>query len=1041
RASNGQDGVITVTTGTSASPTYTLSNSGTVLDFSVTSDASGVIVFDFSRSNNSLAGSISATFNAMSITPPSGPQATIHSFTASPEQFTEGTDVTLSWDVSDADSVSINQGIGAVAASGSLVVRPSDTTTWTLTATRGGNQVTAQATATNTSLGEIHVYLLGGQSNMQGIARSSKLPPELLSIPEIRLYAAGTAVSSNIANQWVTLRPPGSNGNEFGPEIGIGERLRDLRPGTPIALIKYADGGTSLELGWKPGANAADTANWGPQFTGFVNTVSNGLAALEAEGWQPVIHGMCWQQGEQDAKDGLNVAESSTSADDYGANLAHFVSRIREQFAPYAAPEGIRFVPGQVLPYAPDGGDVQARFPGRDLVRQAILDADEGSGATHSIPNTQSVPTNSVGYPTHAQEVDGHRDTDEVHLNATAQLKLGRSMANALLGLGQRPNIVIFLVDDMGVHDTSVPFLLDGADQPVSYNFNNFYQTPNMETLAATGMRFTTAYAQTVCSPTRCGLLTGRTSARHGVTDWVGANDPGSPTNWRISGLPTSEATLPRQLQSIGYRTIHCGKAHFGNSSKNVLDYGFDVNIAGNEKGQPARYIGAGGYGVPGLDAYDSSSVYLTKALTLEASSAIQNAVNEGQPFFLNMSFYAVHTPFTTNPDATGDYSGAVGGSGGNHAKFATMIEGMDIAVGEIRQKLIDLGVAEDTLIIFLGDNGSDSPATTQDGLPSAPFNDWPMRGKKASKWEGGARVPFIATWAVPDAGNPLQQTLPIPANSIETDIVTTWDIPATLLDLAGLPAPADFGEDSHSLLLYLSGTPGTHRPQEIVVHYPHEHRSDFFSWIRQDDLKLIYNFENNTHELYNLATDPTESTNLAASQPETAMALARRLAQKLDAEWGPAGILLPTISSIAPAGNVVSIPNNSGIDLDSDGIDDRDEDPNLNGLVDAGETNPDNDNSDGDNATDGEEAQLGTEPLDPNSFFFLRGVPQLDGSINLIWPSQPGASFEIRSSPDLSDWSTVVDPDVPAANPGNMTTYMVPATASPRKFYRIVLK
>jgi hypothetical protein len=291
------------------------------------------------------------------------------------------------------------------------------------------------------------------------------------------------------------------------------------------------------------------------------------------------------------------------------------------------------------------------------------------------------------------------------------------------------------------------------------------------------------------------------------------------------------------------------------------------------------------------------------------------------------------------------------------------------------------------------------------------------------------------------DASNPFQQALPIAANSLETDVVTSWDIPATLLDLVDLPIPPDFGEDSHSLLPYLAGTSGTHRPQEIVLHYPHEHRSDFYSWIRQGDLKLIYNFETNTSQLYNLATDPTESNNLATSQPQTTMALARRLAQKLDAEWGPAGILLPTIGSTAPAGNVVSIPNTGGIDLDNDGIDDRLEDTNLNGLVDAGETNPDNANSDGDNATDGQEAQLGTDPLNPGSFFFLKGVRQANGSMLLTWPSQPGTSFEIRSSSDLIDWSTVVDPDVPAASSGSTTSYPVLPSANPREFYRILLK
>jgi arylsulfatase A-like enzyme len=603
----------------------------------------------------------------------------------------------------------------------------------------------------------------------------------------------------------------------------------------------------------------------------------------------------------------------------------------------------------------------------------------------------------------------------------------------------RRPNIVFFLVDDMGVHDTSVPFLLNSSGQPVSYNFNNFYKTPNMQTLASTGMRFTTAYAQSVCSPTRAGLLTGQTSARHGITDWVGANDTGSPVNWRINGNTATDLTLPKIFQAGGYRTIHIGKAHYSAASSNVSveSLGFDVNVGGNHLGQPTRFIGSGGYGVPGLDAYNSSSTFLTKALTLEANTAIQNAVNAGKPFFLNMFFYAVHTPLATNPDATGNYSGAVNS---DHTRFATMIEGMDIAVGQIRQKLIDLGIAEDTLILFLGDNGSDSPATTQDNLPTAPFSDWPMRGKKGSKWEGGVRVPFIATWALPNASNPLQQALPISANSIETDIVTTWDIPATLLDFVGMPVPAGFGEDSHSLLPYLKGTLGAHRPQEIAIHYPHEHRSDFFSWIRQGNMKLIYNFQNNTHQLYNLATDPTETTNLAASQPAIVTALTRRLAEMLDDQWGSAGSMRPTITSTAPAGNIVSIPNVAAIDLDGDGIEDRNEDRNFNGLVDTGETDPDNNNSDNDNATDGQEAKLGTNPLNPGSFFYLNGNRQPNGSILLTWPSKAGVSFEIRGSTDLNDWSTVVVANVPAAS-GSTTSYLVPASTAPRGFYRIGLK
>lgn len=401
-------------------------------------DANYAVYGPFTADTLSISGDATsgrAALSGFQIIPNTDPLATIVSFTATPASFTDGETVTLAWEVTDADSVSIDQGINTVAATGTLELTPSATTTWTLTATRGSTQVTAQTTA-SLGMGPIDVYLLGGQSNMQGTAKTADLPSELLSIPEIKLYAAGTGVPASIVNQWVTLRP--ANGSTFGPEIGIGETLRDLCPGQPIALLKHAASGNSLEINFKPGANAADTANWGGSFTAMVNTYNNGLAALEAQGWQPVIRGMCWFQGEQDAKDGLNVAESNTSADDYGANLFHFVARIREQFASHASPEGIRFVPGQVLPYAPPRGDVVTRFPGRDLVRQAILDADEDSGAPLSISNTRAVPTNSTDHPVHEQ--DGG-SSDEVHLNATAQLALGRSMAYGMLDLNPQSYI------------------------------------------------------------------------------------------------------------------------------------------------------------------------------------------------------------------------------------------------------------------------------------------------------------------------------------------------------------------------------------------------------------------------------------------------------------------------------------------------------------------------------------------------------------------------------------------------------------------------
>lgn len=633
---------------------------------------------------------------------------------------------------------------------------------------------------------------------------------------------------------------------------------------------------------------------------------------------------------------------------------------------------------------------------------------------------------------------------DSMIYTLTASNAVGSSKQALRVTVGPaRPNIVFFLVDDMGPQDTSVPFNGDANGEPVSYNFNRFYKTPHMETLAANGMRFTAAYAQSVCSPTRSGLMTGRNSTRHAVTDWVGGGGTNPPPNWRREGLDGTDVTLPQILSAGGYRTIHVGKAHFGSNEigRDPLKLGFDVNIGGANFGQPGSYTGnygkGGTHAVPHLEAYHNTGTYLTNALAQEANKAIESATNDGVPFFLNMSFYAVHAPFTTNPDATGDYSGSVNA---NHAKYATMIEGMDLAVGAIRQKLIDLGVAEDTLIVFIGDNGSDSPALPIDDLPLGNFNDFPMRGKKGSKWEGGIRIPFLASWAQPNSANEFQKITPIPANSIETDIVASWDIPVTFLKAAGLAAPANFGEDGHDLLPYFRGTAGVHRPQELIIHYPHNHRSNYFTLLRDGDLKLIYNCQDNSHQLYNLANDPTENNDLANDQPEDVMRLTRKLAQRLDQSWGTPGPLISTVASSAPKGNVVSIPNNPAIDTDGDGLPDTVEDPNLNGLVDPGEPDPDNSDTDGDGINDGAEIKTGTDPLDSASVF--RATPQINaqsGELVLRWPSKPGASYTIKTSVLLqNDWQKIAT-NIPATDPGNSTTYLVASELTePARFYRV---
>jgi arylsulfatase A-like enzyme len=633
-------------------------------------------------------------------------------------------------------------------------------------------------------------------------------------------------------------------------------------------------------------------------------------------------------------------------------------------------------------------------------------------------------------------------------VNAEATFTLSASnetasvSSNAVLRLAaSQPNILLVLVDDFGVTDTSVPFVYTShsdAGTPVITGFNNFYHTPNMEALAARGMKFSQAHALPVCSPTRTSLMTGFNSPRHGITvhlNLAGTIDNSAinvpthrgPNNWRYEGMDATDVTLPQLLGAEGYRTIHCGKAHFGGQNdyaKFPTAIGFDINIGGSNTGQPGSYLGQNNYGVstsrpiPGLEAYHGTDTFLTDALTRELNKAIEQSVTDGVPFFGYMSYYAVHSPFTTNPDATKNYTNAVSA---NHERFATMVEGVDISIGDILAKLDAVGVAENTLIVFLGDNGSDSPALSAQGqISNGNFTDFPMRGKKASTYDGGTRVPLIISWAQPDGNNAFQQALPIAEGSVEHDVVGAEDIAPTILAVTGVAAP---GMDGHDLSPYLRSESGSHRPQKLLRYVPHEHRSDYFLWFRAGDWKIIYRFPTDDFELYNIAADPDESNDLSTAQPGRVLTLARAMAQELDSAWGTYGELWPTFNLPAqpavPArpltNDVFRIPfdvdGRNTIDTDGDGLTDAEEDPDGNGLLDAAETSPDDADTDGDGSDDRTEMRLNLDPRNPDETFQARIISTNAPLVTLAWPSAPGASFTISSTTNLLAtpviWST----------------------------------
>ena len=449
-----------------------------------------------------------------------------------------------------------------------------------------------------------------------------------------------------------------------------------------------------------------------------------------------------------------------------------------------------------------------------------------------------------------------------------------------------KPNIVLFLVDDMGWQDTSVPFWYKKTP------FNETYHTPNMQRLAADGVTFTQAYATAVCSPTRVSLMTGMNAARHRVTNWTLHKDSLQPMeknhptlvfpHWNVNGLSpvTGDSLavyatpLPKLLHEAGYYTVHAGKAHFGaigTPGENPLNLGFDVNIAGHVAGAPESYLGTENFGngkegkevwaVPGLEKYHGKNMHLSEALTLEALAAIDSVVTTQQPFFLYMAHYAVHTPIM--PDERFVQKYLEKGMDSIEANYASMVEGMDKSLGDIMDYLADKKIAENTIILFMSDNGGLS-AVARGGDKHT--HNKPLASGKGSVYEGGIREPMLVKWPGKIAPNTRQE-----------NYVIIEDFYPTILEMAGVETvetvQAVDGKSFVPLLLeeekeesVLSAPPAEERP--LFWHYPNAWGPEgpgigASSAVRKGDWKFIYFHADRRMELYNLRLDIGETNNL----------------------------------------------------------------------------------------------------------------------------------------------------------------------------------
>lgn len=423
-------------------------------------------------------------------------------------------------------------------------------------------------------------------------------------------------------------------------------------------------------------------------------------------------------------------------------------------------------------------------------------------------------------------------------------------------------NFVFILADDLGYMDVG------------AYNPDTFYETPNIDRLAAEGIRFTQGYAAApVCSPTRASIMTGLYPARMATTDYFGAPQPD-----RVSGhwtrnkpllparyepqLPHEQVTLAEALSDSGYVTFWAGKWHLGHEGSYPEDHGFAVNRGGWEAGGP---YGRGKYFVP----YDNPRLedgpegeHLPARLAAETVKFI--AENRERPFLAYLSFYSVHTPLVARADLEAKYNAkpaapTTWGTEGqrkvrqtqNHAVYAAMVEAMDQAVGTVLAALDELDLARNTVVIFTSDNGG---LSTSEGHPTS---NLPLRAGKGWLYEGGIREPLLMRWPALLAGGRVEDTP-----------VTSPDFMPTLLQIARQPLP-DFTDGVGLLPLLLE----QRKPErDLYWHYPHygNQGGSPGSAIRRGDWKLIRFYEDGREELYNLADDVAELQDLASNHEET---------------------------------------------------------------------------------------------------------------------------------------------------------------------------
>jgi len=424
------------------------------------------------------------------------------------------------------------------------------------------------------------------------------------------------------------------------------------------------------------------------------------------------------------------------------------------------------------------------------------------------------------------------------------------TFAEATADRQPKPNILFILVDDMGWRDLGC------------YG-HEIHETPNIDKLAADGMRFTDGYAACpVCSPTRASIMTGKYPSRTGITNWLPGdfykNTPLACKETRQQ-MELEEFTLAEALKAEGYQTAFVGKWHLGKEPYYPRHQGFDVNVAGNHWGHPRKGFFSP-YHMEHLEDGPKGE-YLTDRLTTEAIRVMDDFSGKDKPWLMYMSYYTVHCPFHAKAEKTRKYAEKARKAGAEkfNAAYAGMVESLDENVGRLLQWLDEKGLRESTIIVFTSDNGGFHVATHRR----------PLRGYKGELYDGGIRVPWIVQW--PGVTKP---------GSVCNKPVISTDFYPTLLAMTGQPLRSEQHVDGVSFVPLLRGDAGFDRGP-MIWHYPHylpRHSAVPGSAIRVGDWKFLQYYEDGRQELYNLKDDIGESDDLAKRMPERAAEMKAQL-------------------------------------------------------------------------------------------------------------------------------------------------------------------